>query len=285
MHPDQSLIHQSTIRGFIGLRFLSSSLCLPAHPALHGHESACRKANPQNNNFEMADTKAHLLYVEDDESLSFVTRDNLELNGYQVTYCEDGQKALDTIQSKQKFDLCILDVMLPEVDGFTLAQEIRKRDEVVPIIFLTAKSMKQDKIHGLTIGADDYITKPFSIEELLLKIDIFLRRTKYANILKSNTPLSIGNYSFDYKNLSLTAEGYSETLTQKEADLLKLLNEHRNQVVKRSFILETIWGKDDYFLGRSLDVFISRLRKYLSLDDRIKIENIHGVGFKFRVDE
>jgi two-component system response regulator VicR len=238
-----------------------------------------------NHHSNMADTKAHLLYVEDDESLSFVTRDNLELNGYEVTYCEDGQKALDTIQSKQKFDLCILDVMLPYVDGFALAQEIRKRDEVVPIIFLTAKSMKQDKIHGLTIGADDYITKPFSIEELLLKIDIFLRRTKYANILKSSTPVSIGSYSFDYKNLSLTAEGYSETLTQKEADLLKLLNEHRNQVVKRSFILETIWGKDDYFLGRSLDVFISRLRKYLNLDDRIKIENIHGVGFKFKVDE
>lgn len=245
----------------------------------------CESPNHDKTHSSMADTKAHLLYVEDDESLSFVTRDNLELNGYEVTYCEDGQKALDVIRSTQKFDLCILDVMLPEVDGFTLAQEIRKRDEVVPIIFLTAKSMKQDKIHGLTIGADDYITKPFSIEELLLKIDIFLRRTKYANILKSSTPVSIGNYSFDYKNLSLTAQGYSETLTQKEADLLKLLNEHRNQVVKRSYILETIWGKDDYFLGRSLDVFISRLRKYLSLDDRIKIENIHGVGFKFKVDE
>lgn len=233
----------------------------------------------------MAETKAHLLYVEDDESLSFVTRDNLELNGYQVTHCEDGQVAMETIRSGQKFDLCILDVMLPEVDGFTLAQEIRKRDEMVPIIFLTAKSMKQDKIHGLTIGADDYITKPFSIEELLLKIDIFLRRSKFSGVAKGNAPVYIGDYSFDYKNLSLTTEGYAETLTQKEADLLKLLNEHRNQVVKRSFILETIWGKDDYFLGRSLDVFISRLRKYLNIDDRIKIENIHGVGFKFRVDE
>jgi two-component system, OmpR family, response regulator VicR len=233
----------------------------------------------------MADSKAHLLYVEDDESLSFVTRDNLELSGYAVTYCEDGKKAMETIQSGQKFDLCILDVMLPEVDGFTLAEEIRKRDEQVPILFLTAKSMKQDKIHGLTIGADDYITKPFSIEELLLKIDIFLRRTKYAVMLKPGKPLTIGTYEFDYKNLSLSTEGYSETLTQKEADLLKLLNEHRNQVIKRSFILETIWGKDDYFLGRSLDVFISRLRKYLGLDERIKVENIHGVGFKFRVDD
>jgi two-component system, OmpR family, response regulator VicR len=233
----------------------------------------------------MTHPKATLLYVEDDESLSFVTRDNLELSGYLVTHFEDGKKALDIIKSGQKFDLCILDVMLPEVDGFTLAQEIRKRDEQVPIIFLTAKSMKQDKIHGLTIGADDYITKPFSIEELMLKIDIFLRRTKYTTMLKPGVPIFIGNYAFDYKNLSLTADGYSETLTLKEADLLKLLNENKNQVVKRSYILETIWGKDDYFLGRSLDVFISRLRKYLSLDERIKIENIHGVGFKFRVDD
>ena len=233
----------------------------------------------------MTEPKAHLFYVEDDESLSFVTRDNLELNGYAVTYCEDGKKALEAIRSGARYDLCILDVMLPEVDGFTLAQEIRKRDEQVPIIFLTAKSMKQDKIHGLTLGADDYMTKPFSIEELLLKIDIFLRRTKYTGILKANTPLNIGHYQFDYKNLNLAYADASETLTQKEADLLRLLNENRNQVVKRSFILETIWGKDDYFLGRSLDVFISRLRKYLNQDERIKIENIHGVGFKFRVDE
>ncbi len=234
----------------------------------------------------MADSKAHLLYVEDDESLSFVTRDNLELNGYQVTYCEDGKKALDIIQSTQRFDLCILDVMLPEVDGFTLAQEIRKRDEQVPIIFLSAKSMKQDKIQGLTLGADDYITKPFSIEELLLKIDIFLRRTRFMSAARTNTPVVIGDYTFDYKNLSLAHGGdQAETLTQKEADLLRLLNENRNQVVKRSYILETIWGKDDYFLGRSLDVFISRMRKYLNQDERIKVENIHGVGFKFRVDD
>lgn len=229
--------------------------------------------------------KAHLLYVEDDESLSFVTRDNLELNGYEVTYCADGKQALEAVRGG-KFDLCILDVMLPEVDGFTIAQEIRKRDEQVPILFLSAKSMKQDKIHGLTIGADDYITKPFSIEELLLKIDIFLRRTRYTNILRVNTPVSIGRYNYDYKNLHLShGTEYAETLTQKEADLLKLLYENRNNVVKRSYILETLWGKDDYFLGRSLDVFISRLRKYLNRDERIKIENIHGVGFKFRVDE
>lgn len=230
--------------------------------------------------------KAHLLYVEDDESLSFVTRDNLELNGYQVTYCEDGKVAMEKIQSGQKFDLCILDVMLPEIDGFALAEEIRRRDQQVPILFLTAKVMKQDKIHGLTLGADDYITKPFSIEELLLKINIFLRRSRYTGILKANTPIQIGDYTFDHANLSLEyKDAPPETLTQKEADLLKLFVEHLNNVVKRSFILETIWGKDDYFLGRSLDVFISRLRKHLSDDDRIKIENIHGVGFKFRLDD
>jgi two-component system, OmpR family, response regulator VicR len=233
----------------------------------------------------MSNPKAHLMYVEDDESLGFVTRENLEQNGYEVTHCDDGKKALDTIQANKHFDLYILDVMLPEVDGFDLAREIRKRDDQTPIIFLSAKSMRQDKIQGLTIGADDYITKPFSIEELLLKIDIFLRRSKFATPPKTNQPLAIGNYQFDYQNLHLACDNYSETLTQKEADLLKMLNEHRNQVVKRSLILETIWGKDDYFLGRSLDVFISRLRKYLSLDERIKVENIHGVGFKFKVEE
>jgi two-component system, OmpR family, response regulator VicR len=234
----------------------------------------------------MSEPKAHILYVEDDESLSFVTRDNLELNRYNVTYFDDGRKALDAIKSGAKFDLCILDVMLPEVDGFDLAKAIRERDEQVPIIFLSAKSMKQDRIHGLSLGADDYMTKPFSIEELLLKIDIFLRRSQVVPPKsKELVPVMIGNYHFDYKNLSLSTEGYSETLTQKEADLLKLLFEHRNQVIKRSFILETIWGKDDYFLGRSLDVFISRLRKYLGMDERIKVENIHGVGFKFRVDD
>jgi len=232
----------------------------------------------------MATTKAHILYVEDDESLRFVTCDNLELNGYSVRLCEDGKQAMDLIKSGQRFDLCILDVILPEIDGFELAKAIRERDEQVPILFLSAKSMKQDRIHGLSIGADDYITKPFSIEELLLKIDIFLRRSKVNGNVQTDRPVMIGVYTFDYKNLSLSAEGYAETLTQKEADLLKLLFEHKNQVVKRSFILETIWGKDDYFLGRSLDVFISRLRKYLSKDERIKVENIHGVGFKFRMD-
>lgn len=231
------------------------------------------------------EAKAHLLYVEDDESLSFVTRDNLELQGYKLTYCEDGQKALDVIRDRnQKFDFAILDVMLPHVDGFTLAQEIRKYDPNVPILFLTAKSLKEDKIHGLKIGGDDYITKPFSIEEIVLKIEIFLRRSR--STAPTVAPLQrLGLYDFDFPNLLLTLEnGETRKLTQKEADLLNLFIQHKNTVLKRSHILETLWGEDDYFLGRSLDVFISRLRKYLGDDPRIKIENIHSVGFRMKLE-
>jgi DNA-binding response OmpR family regulator len=228
--------------------------------------------------------KPHLLYVEDDESLSFVTKDNLELQGYQITYCGDGLEALEMVRN-QSFDLCVLDVMLPGVDGFTIAEEIRKTNTDVPIIFLTAKSLKEDKIHGLKIGADDYITKPFSIEELILKIEIFLKRNK----ITSNKPpeivqMEIGEFTFDYKNLELQNNGTVRTLTQKEADLLRFFIQNKNEVVKRAQILESLWGEDDYFMGRSLDVFISRLRKYLKDDNSLKIENIHGVGFRLKTE-
>ncbi len=223
---------------------------------------------------------AHLFYVEDDESLSFVTRDNLELQGYQLTCCRDGQEALEIIRGRQRsFDLYILDVMLPEVDGFTLAREIRNYDEHAPIIFLTAKSLKEDKIHGLKIGADDYLTKPFSIEELILKIEVFLRRNRVTT-LRSPAVHTIGEYEFHYENLALSRGGKSQQLTQREAELLRLLADHKNTLLKRSEILQQVWGKDDYFLGRSLDVFISRLRKYLRQDERVRIENVHGVGFR-----
>ncbi len=224
---------------------------------------------------------AHLLYVEDDESLGFVTRDNLEQQGYTITHCVDGNSASEAIK-KGGFDLAVLDVMLPEKDGFTLAEEIRKFDKQTPIIFLTAKSLKEDKLHGLKLGGDDYITKPFSIEELMLKINIFLRRRNITEKQSTNN-FRLGAFEFDYPNLALTHAEKSKTLTQREADLLKFLIENKNQVLKRSDILERIWGEDDYFLGRSLDVFISRLRKYLKLDEAIKIENIHGVGFRFKV--
>lgn len=226
--------------------------------------------------------KAHLLYVEDDESLSFVTRDHLELQGYRVTHCSDGKSALAALE-EQSFDLCLLDVMLPEVDGYTLAREIRKQDDEVPILFLTAKSLKEDRLHGLRLGADDYITKPFSIEELILKIEVFLRRSKVAPGARAAS-YTIGDYTFDVTNLQLRRNGDTRRLTQKEANLLKYLFENKNQVVTRANILETIWGENDYFLGRSLDVFISRLRKYLQEDERIRIENIHGVGFCLQVE-
>lgn len=224
--------------------------------------------------------KAHLLYVEDDESLGFVTRDSLEMEGYKITHFNEGKSAIAAIPDHQ-FDLCILDVMLPEVDGFTIAEEIRKYDTQVPIIFLTARSLKEDKIKGLKIGADDYITKPFSIEELILKIEVFLRR-RIISIPSPASKFRIGEYEFDHPNLTLHHNGDAKTLTQREADLLKLFAEQPNQVIKRSDILEKLWGEDDYFLGRSLDVFISRLRKYLKQDDSLKIENIHGVGFRLR---
>ena len=224
------------------------------------------------------ESKARIFYVEDDQTLSFLTKDSLELNGFEVSHFENGEDVLKHFNT-MNFDLCLLDVMLPKLDGFGLAEKIRGYDQEIPIIFLTAKSLKEDKIQGLTIGADDYITKPFSIEELLLKIDVFLKRKYITNAIETNT-YTIGNYNFDYKNLELTGPNFHKTLTQKEADLLKLLWTNKNQVLKRGEILIKVWGEDDYFLGRSMDVFISRLRKYLENDDRIKIENVHGVGFK-----
>lgn len=221
--------------------------------------------------------KARILYVEDDVSLAFVTRDNLELKGYEVEHCIDGKAALDVFR-KGNFDLCILDVMLPEMDGFELAQKIRMNDAHVPIIFLTAKAMQEDKLHGLRLGGDDYMTKPFSIEELSLKVQIFLKRKIVKEAEDLPTSFQIGTYQFEYEHLGLN----DQRLTQREADVLRLLALHTNEIVKREVILKEIWGEDDYFHGRSLDVFISRLRKYLASDPDVAIENIHSVGFKLK---
>ncbi len=225
--------------------------------------------------------KAKILYVEDDETLSFVTKDNLELHGYDVTHCMNGESAVTEFYNAT-YDLCILDVMLPKMDGFAVAAKIRSADPNIPILFLTAKSMKEDRIQGLKLGADDYITKPFSIEELILKIEVFLRR-KYVTV-SINDLYKIGKYDFDYRNLTLSLNDKPRNLTQKEADLLKMLLDHKNNVVKRSVILEKLWGEDNYFLGRSMDVFISRLRKYLAEDPKVKLDNIHGVGFKLIIE-
>ena len=224
--------------------------------------------------------KPNIMYVEDDEVLAFITKDNLEANDYKISHFPDGVQAYEAFK-KESFDLCIIDIMLPKMDRFTLAEKIREIDYEVPILFLTAKSLKEDKIKGLTLGADDYITKPFSIEELILKIQVFLKRKKIVSIEKKAI-YKVGNYEFDYSDLTLNYKDDYRRLTQKEADLLIYLYENKDRLIKRSEILKKIWKQDDYFAGRSMDVFISRLRKYLSKDKNIEIENIHGVGFKFK---
>ncbi len=222
-----------------------------------------------------------ILLVEDDQTLNFIIRDNLEQNGYVVTSVEDGVAAIKIFKS-DSFSLCLLDVMLPKKDGFTLAREIRKLDDHVPIIFLTARSMTEDRITGLTIGGDDYITKPFSMEELLLKIRIFLKRS--INPIDASTEKNfykVGKFNFFFESLILDSSEERKTLTYKEAELLRYFCDNPNKVLSRSDILKQVWGSDDYYLGRSLDVFISRLRKYLSADENIKILNLHGIGFRF----
>ncbi len=218
-----------------------------------------------------------ILYVEDDATLAFLTNDALTDEGYEVDHYLNGADALKAFK-KKTFDLCVLDVMLPVMDGFALAERLRALNTQVPIIFVTAKSMKEDRIKGLTIGADDYITKPFSIEELILKINIFLKRRFIKTDLDHT--VSIGGSSFDFKNLTLDYKGEVRKLTQREGELMQQLYLNINSVVSRKDLLERVWGKEDYFLGRSMDVFISRLRKHLSSDDSVHIENVHGVGFR-----
>ena len=222
-----------------------------------------------------------ILLVEDDQTLNFIVKDNLEQAGYVVTSAEDGEAAIKAFKS-DKFSLCLLDVMLPKKDGFTVAKEIREMDDHVPIIFLTARSMTEDRITGLTLGGDDYMTKPFSMEELLLKIRIFLKRSLTPGETSTDQNYyKVGHFNFYFDSLILDANGDRKTLTYKEAELLRYFCDNPNKVLSRSDILKQVWGSDDYYLGRSLDVFISRLRKYLSSDENIKILNLHGIGFRF----
>ena len=224
-------------------------------------------------------TKANILFVEDDPSLSFVIKDNLEDSGYTVIHCLDGESAWQQFM-KHTFDMCLLDVMLPKKDGFTLAAQIRKKNELIPIIMLTAKNMDEDKIQGFKTGVDDYITKPFNMQELLLRMEVFLKRTKIDTNLFPQK-VTLGSIVFHYEELELqTLDGIIQ-LTQKEADLLKYFCQHINQTLKREDILLHVWGKDDYFLGRSMDVFITKLRKHLKSEIGIEIQTIHGKGFKF----
>lgn len=222
-----------------------------------------------------------ILLVEDDKTLNFIIKDNLEQSGYLVSSVEDGESAIKVFKT-EKFSLCLLDVMLPKKDGFTLAKEIREIDDHVPVIFLTARSMTEDRIIGLTIGGDDYITKPFSMEELLLKIKIFLKRSLTAiDSVNEKNYYKLGHFNFYFESLVLETNDEKKTLTYKEAELLRYFCDNPNKVLSRSDILKQVWGSDDYYLGRSLDVFISRLRKYLCSDENIKILNLHGIGFRF----
>jgi DNA-binding response OmpR family regulator len=232
----------------------------------------------------MSVSKLKILLVEDDEALRFIVKDNLEKNDYQVEAAIDGKEALEMFKDGV-FDLIVLDVMLPKIDGFQVAENIRKSDEQVPIIFLTARSMTEDKIKGLTIGGDDYIPKPFSMEELLLKIKIFLRRSQSQplNSLSEDGLIKIGRFLFHPEELTLSIDDTTRNLTMKEAELIRFFAENPNKVLSRNEILEKVWGSDDYFLGRSLDVFISRLRKYFKVDSSVKIVNLHGIGFRFSV--
>lgn len=222
--------------------------------------------------------KYRILYAEDDETLAFLTKDSLLQHHYEVDHFANGERCLKAF-TKATYDVCVLDVMMPGMDGFELAEAIRKINHEIPIIFLSAKTLKEDKLKGLRLGADDYLVKPFSMEELVLKIEIFITRSK-KNIIASKKIFTAGSFQFDPGNFLLQKDDKQIELTQREAELLQYFLEHKNEVLKREQILTAIWGQDDYFFGRSLDVFVSRLRKIFAGDENVKIENLHGIGFK-----
>jgi DNA-binding response OmpR family regulator len=230
----------------------------------------------------MASSKIKILYVEDDPSLGFVVQDGLSAAGYTVHLCRDGKSALQQY-NQQDYDICVLDVMLPKKDGFSLAIDIRKVNTKVPILFLTARGRIEDKKTGYETGADDYLTKPFEQQELLMKIKALLRRT--SDVDKQTDHFQIGAYTYNPEVMKLVHAEEERRLTKTESKVLGLLCEHKNRVMERDLLLNLVWGKDDYQTGRSLDVYLSKLRKYLSRDARIRIENVHGVGFKLEIDE
>jgi DNA-binding response OmpR family regulator len=231
----------------------------------------------------MSDTKATILLVEDDLNLGFVIQDALKRKGYAVHLCRDGKEGLRKF-NEQPYDLCVLDVMLPQKDGFSLAEDIRLVNAQVPIVFLTAKSQAEDRIAGFKAGGDDYLTKPFSHEELILRIEAILRRTHgRGDDPRERDRFEVGSFTFDHRNLMLSHPTEERKLTKKEGEVLRLLCMHQDQVLPRELVLNMVWGDDTYFLGRSLDVFISRLRKYLKSDPNVAIVNVHGVGFKLVV--
>ncbi|MCF2519867.1 MULTISPECIES: response regulator transcription factor [Dyadobacter] len=225
----------------------------------------------------------NLLLVEDDANLGSLLQEYLIDKGFPTDLATDGQKGWQSFVDKT-YDLCIFDVMMPKKDGFSLAKEVRMTGRDVPIIFLTAKSMKEDTMQGFRVGADDYVTKPFDREELLLRIEAILRRyKKQPDAPEEAKTFQVGQYTFDYDHQQLSANDKSVRLTSKESELLKLFCQNLNQPISRSFALKTIWGDDSYFNARSMDVYITKLRKYLREDTSIQIMNLHGEGFKLMV--
>ncbi len=228
----------------------------------------------------MPKERLKILLAEDDLNLGVLLVDYLDTEGFEVKLCKDGAMALKAFNANT-YDLCLLDVMMPQIDGFGLAKKIRVMDEKIPIIFITAKSLKEDKQRGYDLGADDYITKPFDEEELLWKIKAVIRRVPE---IKSKTAVkTIGAYTFEHSNQALCLGDKIRRITEKESDILNYLCEHSNRVIKREDMLKALWGENDYFLGRSLDVFITKIRKYLKDDPAISIENVFAVGFYFKV--
>lgn len=229
--------------------------------------------------------KKHILLAEDDFDYASILKQYLEFSGFDVTWAKDGKEALKLFPDARP-DICVFDVMMPQMDGFTLAEKVVDTYPETPFIFLTAKSMKEDKIKGLRLGADDYIVKPFEVEELILRITNILKRVqKTAPQHTADKKFKIGQYLFDSENYLLTHEKVTHRITEKEAHLIQFLYANKNKLVKREDILKEIWGNDDFFSGRSMDVFISRLRKYFSEDSAISIPSVRGLGFEFNIKE
>ena len=225
--------------------------------------------------------KIRVLLAEDDENLGVLLKEYLKARNFDAELFINGEKALRSFE-RNTYDICVLDVMMPIMDGFTVAKEIRKLKKETPIVFLTAKSMKEDVLEGFAIGADDYLTKPFSMEELIFRIEAILRRTKGTTDSDVHT-FQLGGYSFDYLKQTLTFADKTQKLTTKESDLLKLLCDNKNSILERNYALKSIWIDDNYFNARSMDVYITKLRKYLKEEPGIQILNIHGKGFKLLV--
>lgn len=226
------------------------------------------------------DNKHKILLVEDDVNLGTILKDFLTIKKFDVTLVQNGEEAAQILKNS-KFDLCIFDVMLPKKDGFTLTKEIRKENDTIPIILLTAKSMQEDKIEGLKLGADDYITKPFSSEELLLRIKLILKRVNNSSDNSNNNrKFEIGKFHFDYQRRILSGFNQEQKLTSKEADLLMLLCMNKNEILERGSALKTIWHEDNYFTSRSMDVYTNKLRNYLKKDSSVEIITVHGYGIK-----